>query len=136
MAPIRHPLLLYLEHMAQGIVTGVAAEAVIDVFRFPLWWYSSGLVQAVRFARDFVVGYEHSLALRVWVKNIFVPMFGQYDWQSRIISVFMRLVNIVGRGLALMLLLVIVIVAFLVYLLLPMMAALFVIYHAVGAFVV
>lgn len=41
-----------------------------------------------------------SMAVGVWVKNIFVPMFGQRDWQSRIISFVMRVVNIIGRSFA------------------------------------
>lgn len=42
-----------------------------------------------------------SIAVGVWVKNLFVPMFGQRDWQSRIISIFVRLGNIVFRSIAL-----------------------------------
>ncbi len=116
-----------------NVVTGVAAEAVFDVVRFPLWWYSQGLVAASRFARDFVVGYERSLALSVWLKNIFVPMFGQHDWQSRIISVFMRVVNIIGRGLALVFLVLAALLGLAAYLALPIVATIFALYHGIGA---
>ena len=72
------------------------------------------------------------LALGVWIKNIFVPMFGQRDWQSRLISVFMRIVNIVGRSIALFFWTLIVIFLVGVYLVLPIVAALAAIYHLTG----
>lgn len=39
--------------------------------------------------------------MRIWLKNFFVPMYGQYDWTGRLISVFMRLVILIGRFIAL-----------------------------------
>ncbi|PIX12175.1 hypothetical protein COZ73_00770, partial [Candidatus Falkowbacteria bacterium CG_4_8_14_3_um_filter_36_11] len=41
---------------------------------------------------------EKSLALLIWIKNIGRPMYGQYDWQGRIISFFMRLIQIIIRS--------------------------------------
>lgn len=40
-------------------------------------------------------------AFRVWIKNFFVPMYGQHDWTGRIISVFMRFFVLIGRAIAL-----------------------------------
>ncbi|MEN9558024.1 MAG: hypothetical protein RL141_393 [Candidatus Parcubacteria bacterium] len=40
-------------------------------------------------------------ALGIWIRNFFVPMYGQYDWAGRLVSVFMRFVVLVGRGIAL-----------------------------------
>jgi len=34
----------------------------------------------------------------VWIKNIFTPMYGQTDWQGKLISFFMRLFQIIFRG--------------------------------------
>jgi hypothetical protein len=41
------------------------------------------------------------LAPGLWLRNIFVPMYGQYDFQGRMISFFMRFINFVGRSVAL-----------------------------------
>jgi len=112
-------------HQASG---SILFETISDVVRFPLWWYSHGLVRTLRFAGDFVFGYERSLGVSIWMKNIFVPMFGQYDWQSRIISVFMRVVNIVGRSIALMLVALVVGLLVLVYVALPILAGVFFVY--------
>ena len=65
-----------------------------------------------------------------WAKNIFVPMFGRYDWQSRIISVFMRFVNVVGRGSVTIIVAFIVLGVFALYVALPGIAIAFMLFHA------
>jgi hypothetical protein len=35
--------------------------------------------------------------VQLWLANLFTPMFGQRDWQGRIISFVMRLVQLMGR---------------------------------------
>ena len=45
---------------------------------------------------------EKGLALRVWVKNFWKPMYGQHDWQGRLISIFMRLVQIIFRSIVML----------------------------------
>lgn len=101
-----------------------------DVLRFPLWWYGEGLKQALLAVFSLVRGYARSLGVLVWIKNIFTPMFGRYDWQSRLISVFMRVVNIVGRGFAAMSIAIIGVLACMVYLVFPIVAVIFALYHA------
>jgi hypothetical protein len=116
---------------AQGGGTpGVLWEAGGDVLRFPLWWYGEGLKQTLLAVFGVVRGYARTLGVFVWMKNLFTPMFGRYDWQSRLISVFMRAVNIFGRGFAAIIIAIIGIVACIVYLVLPILAAIFVLYHA------
>lgn len=102
------------------------------ILRWPLWWYTKGLQLRIQWAVNSITNYGRMLALGVWIKNIFVPMFGQRDWQSRLISVFMRIVNIVGRSIALFLWTLIVIVLVGVYLVLPVVSVLAAIYHLTG----
>ncbi len=69
------------------------------ILYFPIWWYSQGLVIFVQgLGRQIAQQYTRS-GLGVWVSNIFTPMFGQYDWQGRLISFCVRLFQIVFRGL-------------------------------------
>jgi len=89
------------------------------VLRFPIWWYTGGAIFVGTWAFNTVFGYTKMLAVGVWIKNIFVPMFGFYDWQSRLISVFMRLANIIGRSIAVAILSVLIACLFVIYLLLP-----------------
>ena len=75
------------------------------------------------------------LAIKVWIKNIFVPMFGMHDWQSRIISFFMRVVQIIGRAIVLCILTVGIIFTLASYVLILPAAVGFAAYHFAGALV-
>jgi len=76
-------------------------ESLLDILYFPIWWYTGGFKHAALRCLEFLKAGNTRLAPGLWIKYIFVPMFGQYDWQGRIISFFMRLVNVIGRGIAL-----------------------------------
>ncbi|MDP3043491.1 MAG: hypothetical protein Q8N21_03740 [bacterium] len=105
----------------------ILAELARDIVFFPLWWYSKGLVQLLLKLKVFLKNREKSLALLVWIKNIHKPMYGQYDWQGMLISFFMRLFQIIVRGIAMLFWLVVAFVFFWIWVLLP----LFVIYEIV-----
>jgi hypothetical protein len=77
---------------------GIFTDIFKDIIFFPFWWYSLGLIKTAKKLANFVSDKEKSLALFVWVKNIFVPMYGQRDIQGFIISFFIRLVQIIVRG--------------------------------------
>ncbi len=111
----------------------VFRDLALDILSFPLWWYTHGLLRMARWWRESVRGYARLLALEIWIKNLFVPMFGQYDWQSRLISIFMRLVQIVGRGLALIVIVCIVCVVFVAYVVALPLVGLLALYHLLGA---
>lgn len=65
---------------------------------WPIWWYSTGLLAVWRWYGASLSYYAQSVAVGVWIKNLFVPMFGQTDWQSRIMSFMVRVGNIIVRG--------------------------------------
>ena len=96
-------------------------EFLFHIIKLPVWWYSAGLWHAITVAREAIGLGNGYLAPGLWLKNIFVPMFGQSDWQGRIMSFFMRLVNVVIRGFLLLFWFIIVAVIFLVWLLLPVL---------------
>lgn len=101
------------------IVALVFVDLIKSLLRWPFWWYSKGFLLAMQSARSAIENYAKTLAIGVWIKNIFVPMYGTRDWQSRLISVFMRTVQIVGRTIALCVWIFLVSVSILVYLALP-----------------
>jgi len=68
-----------------------------ELLYFPLWWYSRGLRRAARWWFFSMRSVNVRLGLTIWLKNIAVPMYGQYDWQGRLISFFMRFVMIVFK---------------------------------------
>lgn len=94
-------------------------EAVLDVFYFPVWWYTKGAFFAARWCFSQLRFGNEVLAPWLWIKNIFVPMFGQYDWQGRIISFVMRLIQVVFRSAFLLVWLVFCIILFLLWILFP-----------------
>lgn len=96
-------------------------EFILDFAYFPLWWYSGGLKQAFLGCWHLWRSGNLYLAPGLWLKNIFVPMYGQTDWQGRLVSVFMRLVNVLGRGFTLFVWLGVVIILFLFWLAAPVL---------------
>ena len=95
---------------------------------FPLWWYSHGLANVIKSSFDFFVNSQRSLAFLVWVKNIFVPMYGQEDFQGRIISFFIRVIQIIFRGFSLVIVLIFSLVFIFIWVFLP----LFLIYQIIN----
>lgn len=96
-------------------------DAILDIFYFPLWWYTKGAVHAVRWCTGFFLDGNQNLAPLLWLKNLFVPMFGQYDWQGRIISFFMRLAQFFFRSFGLLIWMAACSVLFCVWLILPIL---------------
>jgi hypothetical protein len=97
----------------------IFADILKDIVFFPFWWYSIGLVKTVKNLAVFVADKEKSLGLAVWIKNIFVPMYGQRDIQGAIISFFVRLIQIIFRSLFLLIWIIIALIGFLIWLAVP-----------------
>ncbi len=110
----------------------IATFALREIAMFPVWWYSRGLLMVMHALRESVAGYAQGLGIRVWVRNIFVPMYGQYDWQSRIISVFMRSMQIAFRGTFVVVLGLIALGLAFLYVVLPFVAGGFFTFHLLG----
>lgn len=96
----------------------IAGQA-FDAITFPWWWYTRGLRRVLGWAVRTLRGWERTVGLRVWLKNLFTPMFGQTDWQGRMISFLMRLAVLVGRLFQVLFGSIAVLVATLIYLALP-----------------
>jgi len=76
----------------------ILIELIGDLLYWPVWWYSRGLRKVAEFCWQSIAGKQRELGIAIWIKNIFVPMFGQYDWEGRLISFFARLVIICSRS--------------------------------------
>jgi hypothetical protein len=102
------------------VLQRLALQFVLDIILFPVWWYTGGL-------RRVLVGLWHSLqdtnislAPGLWLKNIFTPMFGQNDIEGRLMSVFMRIMNIIVRSIMLYIWMMILVVGLLLWLAIPL----------------
>lgn len=80
------------------VIRRLLLDALLDIFATPVWWYTGGLKTVAHWWIYMVRRGNASLGVLLWLKNLFVPMFGQHDWQGRMISIFMRFVNLAGRG--------------------------------------
>ncbi len=94
-------------------------EFILDIIYFPVWWYTGGVKRAAVFCFELLREGNIHLAPFLWLKNIFVPMYGQTDWQGRLMSIVMRFFNVIFRSIALLVWSVAVWVLLLVWLALP-----------------
>jgi len=83
------------------VLQRISYDFLIHILYFPVWWYTVGLKRAVLFLWKLVAQGNARLAPGLWLKNIFVPMYGQRDIQGRIASFFIRSVNVVFRAIVL-----------------------------------
>ncbi len=99
---MRH--LVYCTHMAQAL-RSLLSFAVVDlagsVVRFPVWWYSDGVVAVARWGWQGLRYRARAYAIPLWLRHFFVPMYGEHEWSGRLISVLMRFVVIFFRAIAL-----------------------------------
>ena len=99
----------------------VVTELIGDVVFFPLWWYTKGLLDMLKGQLHFLQNRQKGLALGVWVKNIFKPMFGQNDWQGLLISVVMRTFQIIVRSIVMVFWIIISLFIILFWILFPVL---------------
>ena len=90
-------------------------EFLWHLIYFPIWWYTGGIKYAFIFCLGLVRTANFNLAPGLWLRNIFIPMFGQTDFQGRLMSFFMRFVNVVFRSIAISIWIVIVFLIFLLW---------------------
>ena len=80
----------------------IIIEIFKDILMFPFWWYSRGLINTFLKLVNFIKNKEKVLGISIWIKNIFRPMYGQTDWQGKLISIFIRLMQIIFRSIVLL----------------------------------
>jgi hypothetical protein len=97
----------------------VIAELTGDIFYFSLWWYTRGLAKLFFGLKNFLADKQRALALLVWLKNIFKPMYAQYDWQGILVSFLVRSAQIIFRSIIMLFWLALTLLALALWLLLP-----------------
>lgn len=107
------------------------AEELKNILYFPLWWYSKGFLKVVVGGGRMIADFDQSLGFSIWLKNLFVPMFGQHDFAGRAISFFLRLVQVVFKGFALLLIALFILAIYIGWLVLPIFIILMTFYTLV-----
>lgn len=108
-----------MEHNSLTYFGKILARVIWDFLYFPIWWYSAGLLKTLRGVGHFYHHQEVSLGFTIWLKNLFVPMYGQHDFAGRLISFVIRLVQIIYRGTAMLFVLVLGLIFIAFYISLP-----------------
>jgi hypothetical protein len=103
------------------ILQRLLVEFILDIIYFPIWWYTKGAAHAWRWCFGLLRNGNSNLAPGLWLANLFVPMYGQFDLQGRIVSFIMRLVQIFARTVALVVWLSLCLVLFFCWLALPIL---------------
>ena len=100
----------------------VLIDMIGTVFMMPVWWYTTGLKRMGGFYIRSLSDEAEKLALGIWIRHMFVPMYGDYTIAGRAISFFMRVVVLIIRAIIFVLWMSILSVMFLLWLLLPAVA--------------
>ncbi|MBI4437778.1 hypothetical protein HY631_02400 [Candidatus Uhrbacteria bacterium] len=82
----------------QLVVRTTVSLAMHESLFLPLWWYSRGLLETAEWLLASVRGSVKFFGVDVWVKNLFVPMYGDASIPGRFISFGVRLSMVVVRG--------------------------------------
>ncbi|MFA5126746.1 MAG: hypothetical protein WC465_01925 [Patescibacteria group bacterium] len=72
-------------------------DLIGEILFFPIWWYTTGLKNTMLYLVQGLKNSNYSLGLSLLLKNIFQPMYGQYDRAGRAISLLMRLLIIIYK---------------------------------------
>jgi hypothetical protein len=105
--------------MSLLVLQKILLEALLDLLSLPFWWYSVGVKHSALWCAGILRSGNEFLGPGLWLKNIFVPMYGQYDFQGRIISFIIRFFQVIVRGFALIVWLIVCLGLFAVWLALP-----------------
>ena len=97
----------------------ILKDGLRAVLYFPLWWYGHGFIKMLGGCASQISDFNATLGFSIWLKNLFVPMFGQNDFMGRVISFFLRLVNVVVRGLGLLIFIILIFIFVIIWLILP-----------------
>jgi len=103
------------------VLPRLLVETFLDLLYFPFWWYTAGAYSSAVWCLRLIGAGNGHFAPGLWLANIFVPMYGQYDIEGRFISFFMRLVQILARSLMLFIWILFCLVLFLIWLSLPVL---------------
>ena len=72
-------------------------DLLAEILYFPLWWYSRGVFKILNIIKEQGQEMIRALGLKIWLKSMLKPMFGDYTKEGRLISFFMRIIILIFR---------------------------------------
>lgn len=104
------------------LIQAVARAAWEEIVMAPVWWYGRGLRGAFKRFLMQCKNNDRAVGWSVWLRNLFVPMYGQQDLTGRFISVVVRMILLIARTVMIVILDAFSVLFFALYLLLPLLA--------------
>jgi hypothetical protein len=112
----------------------LVSDLLGSVIRFPLWWYGEGLVLLVGWMSGRLAFRWKSYGFVIWMQNLLVPMYGQYDLAGRLVSFVMRIVVLIGRLVGFLLEAIGYLLMLVIYASAPVLAALVFVFNLAASF--
>lgn len=94
-------------------------DIIGDFVIWPFWWYTVGLKDRLIYIGEQAKITWMNLGLNIWLKNIFVPMYGDKSLIGRLISFFARVVVLVFRLLVFVFWMCLVLITLIIWIALP-----------------
>lgn len=85
---------------ALSVVSTLVKEEAISILEYPVWWYTKGFRALLRWVEEGLVYRWKSYSIGLWLRHITLPMYGEYSIWGRAVSLFMRVVVVIGRSIA------------------------------------
>lgn len=98
----------------------VIKDLIGDFLYWPIWWYTKGLLNTMLYSFRSIRNQQEALGVDIWIKNIFTPMYGQRDWEGRLISFIIRILQIIFRSILLLIWAVLMILPIVIWTMLPL----------------
>lgn len=118
------------DHILKSSFKYIVVEILWDIIYFPVWWYTKGIKRIFLYCINSAkLHVTRRLALGVWLKNMFTPMFGDYTKEGRIISFFMRFFVLIWKLIATVLWLIVLLILFLLWIIFPLITIYYILYQ-------
>lgn len=98
----------------------IGLEFIWGILYFPVWWYTTGTKRMLLFIGREINELAQTLNLKILLKSLFKPMFGDYSREGRMISIFVRFFHLLFLTLTQLVFTVAIIGLLVIWLVLPL----------------
>ena len=118
-------------HTGTRTIKFIFLDVVLDIFHTPVWWYTTGLMHFAKGLWNEARDFARILSLKILLRHLFTPMFGDYSKSGRVISFFVRFVQLMVYGTVMLLWVIALTVLLVLWLVIPVI----VVYQFIAQFI-
>lgn len=75
----------------------IFVDLIGDFIYWPVWWYTAGFYDRLLVAKKQIKELWRALSIGIWLRYFFTPMYGDYSFSGRLISLFARLFVLIWK---------------------------------------